>query len=338
MDSHRMSPISDPSDVGVARRLAVAIAGKVGFDASNSGRVALVVTEASTNILKHATKGQILLKPINDVPSGYGVEVIALDRGPGMADVRRCFEDGYSSAGSPGTGLGAISRLASNIEVFSTPGLGTALLARILVSGERSGIPSPFRVGAVRVPAPHEVVCGDDWSFIPSPQGARLFVADGLGHGPEAAKAAAEAVRVFKERSGLPLAPLLTEVHRALQSTRGAAASCAEIDTASNVVLFAGVGNVVGMIAEPGNSRSIATQNGTLGGQVGQIRPVSMPFQPGGCLVVHTDGLTSHASTQGYPGLLARDPTLIAAVLYRDFVRGRDDATVVVCHLPRASQ
>lgn len=337
-DCDRIQAIADPSDAGAARRLSVAMAGRLGFDASDTGRVALIVTEASTNIIKHAGKGQILLREIPASAGSPGIEILALDRGPGMANVQACFEDGFSTAGSPGTGLGAISRLASVVDVYSAPSIGTALLARVVLQTRTTPAPNPgtLAVGVVRVPAPNETVCGDDWSVIPSSKGTRVLVVDGLGHGPKAAEAAAEAVRVFESKGHhLPLDELLAEIDRALRYTRGAAGSCAEIDLSSNLLEFVGVGNVAGILASPSGSRNIVAHNGTLGVKIGRLQSVSVPLPTAGCTILHTDGLNTHVNTQGYPGLLARDPTLIAGVLYRDFVRGRDDATVVVCRTDR---
>ena len=101
---HTALPVREPGDPGEARRRAMALAGELGFDEQQAGRVALVVTEAASNILKHASGGEILLG--KDV-AAQAIEVLAIDRGAGMSDVARCFQDGYSTAGSPGTGLGA---------------------------------------------------------------------------------------------------------------------------------------------------------------------------------------------------------------------------------------
>lgn len=336
-DCHRVQAIVEPSDPGAARRLSVAMAGQIGFDASDTGRIALVVTEASTNILKHAGKGHILLKAMPESAGGPGIEILALDRGPGMADVRSCFEDGFSTAGSPGTGLGAISRLASSVDVYSAPSLGTALLARIVLP-TKANPPPPvvgLAVGVVRVPGLHETVSGDDWSVIPSSHGARLLLVDGLGHGPKAAEASAEAVRVFESNGHLSLEQLLADIDRALRKTRGAAGSCAEIDLSANSIEFVGIGNVAGLLASPTGSRNIGAHNGTLGVSIGRIQSITLPLPSAACVIMHTDGLNTHVNTQGYPGLLARDPTLVAAILYRDFARGRDDATVVVCRTDR---
>ncbi|HMA91245.1 MAG TPA: ATP-binding SpoIIE family protein phosphatase [Polyangiaceae bacterium] len=332
MNSHRAFPIVDPSDAGEVRRIAVGLASSAGFDQSDAGRVALVVTEVATNILKHAVKGQMLLRKLPEEGGGPGLEVIGLDKGRGMEDVARCMRDGFSTAGSPGTGLGAISRLASRLEIYSGAKLGTALFAIVFPKSHKSQAEHDRLVcGAVGTPAPNETESGDSWCCIPTARGAKILVADGLGHGPEAAKAAREAVRVLRERSQLSLDQLLLEMHHALASTRGAAASCADIDLDAGLVGFAGAGNVTGMLANGRECRNMVSQNGTFGGRIGTIHPFTYPWRDGGCLIMHTDGLNSHVDPLNYPGLLGKHPSLIAAVLYRDFVRGRDDATVVVC-------
>jgi len=97
--------VTEPSQVGEARRAAVALANLLGFDETEIAKVALVVTETASNLVKHAAGGIVLLTPIE---SGgvVGVEVLALDRGPGVADLAACLRDGFSTAGTPGTGLG----------------------------------------------------------------------------------------------------------------------------------------------------------------------------------------------------------------------------------------
>jgi anti-sigma regulatory factor (Ser/Thr protein kinase) len=94
---------------------------ELGFDETDVGNVAIIVTELATNMLKHATQGEILMRPIAR-GTALGMEFVALDRGPGIASLTQCFRDGYSTAGSPGTGLGSIARLAGDFDIYSTPG------------------------------------------------------------------------------------------------------------------------------------------------------------------------------------------------------------------------
>jgi anti-sigma regulatory factor (Ser/Thr protein kinase) len=300
------------------------------MDAADTGRAGLVATESATNIVKHAGRGQLLVRPLRETTGGAGVELLALDRGPGMADVGVCMRDGFSTAGSPGTGLGAISRVASSLDVYSAPGAGTALLIRVLPRGAALQSEGSLEVGAVRVAAPGEVECGDDWRFVQTEHRAVLMVADGLGHGRIAAQASSAALDVLESHSHLSATALLTTAHGALRSTRGAAVSVAELDLTANELRYAGLGNVAASIQSTAGSQSLVGQNGTAGGEPRRIRLFTYAWPRGASLLMHTDGLTSHTSVRAYPGLLNHDPTLVAGVLYRDFTRGRDDATVVV--------
>lgn len=328
-------PIADASQVGEARRAATALAGRLGFDETERGKAALIATEAATNLLKHAGGGLLILRGLECGRLG-GLEVLALDKGPGMADVGRCLADGFSTAGSPGHGLGAIGRLASTFDLDSHVGAGTALLARLwppATHGHRppsSGAASTL--GAVSVPYPGEQECGDAWASRERDGRTLLLVVDGLGHGPQAAEAARVAVRVFQERGEQGPEELVRAAHDALRSTRGAALAVAETDPDRGQVRFCGLGNISGTIVPPdgGRTQSLMSHNGTAGHEMRKVQGFTQPWPAGASLVLHSDGLSTHWRLDRYPGLATRHPSLIAGVLYRDFNRGRDDATVVV--------
>ena len=118
-------------------------------------------------------------------------------------------------------------------------------------------------------------------------------------------------------------------MHAALRSTRGAAVAAVEIDIDGGTLRYAGVGNIAGAVLANGASRSMVSHNGTVGHEARHFQEFSCPFPPGAVLVMHSDGLASRWNLDPYPGLIARDPALIAGVLYRDFQRGRDDVTVL---------
>src|SRR5271155_4019799 len=115
--------VTEASQVGEARRAVTALASRLGFNETESGKVALVVTEVANNLVKHARDGVLLLRPLEREQTS-GIEILALDKGPGMTDVGRCLQDGFSTAGSPGTGLGAIVRLAAFADIHSIPQAG----------------------------------------------------------------------------------------------------------------------------------------------------------------------------------------------------------------------
>jgi hypothetical protein len=70
--------------------------------------------------------------------------------------------------------------------------------------------------------------------------------------------------------------------------------------------------------------------NGTLGHQMTRARQYEYPFEADSLLILHSDGLSANWSPDKYPGLFQRHPGVIAGVLFRDFRRIRDDATVAV--------
>jgi anti-sigma regulatory factor (Ser/Thr protein kinase) len=322
--------IDESSQVGEARRSAAAVAAHVGLSGTEAGKFAILVTEAATNIAKHAGRGEIMLRSI-ETADVRGVELIAIDNGPGIADFGRALHDGYSTAGSSGAGLGAFSRLATRFDIFTVVGGGTVLAARIEADRPDHRRRPAFEVGIVRVAKRGEFECGDDWGFVVDESGrAMLTVADGLGHGPPAAEAARRAVEIAGESSAEPAGMVVARVHAGLRSTRGAALAVAELGASASSVRFAGLGNIAASIVSSRDSKSLVSHNGIAGHEMRKIQEFAYVWPPGALLVLHSDGVSSRWDLSRYPGLATRDPSVVAGVIYRDFSRGRDDALVVV--------
>ena len=322
-------PVTEISQVAEARRAGTRLADQLAFDEADIGTIALIVTEAATNLAKHATGGEILLYALQSGDVG-GIQVLALDKGPGIANAAQALRDGYSTTGSPGTGLGAMERLATLFDIHSVPGAGTVLLARLWSKPLSNIRPPPLEVGALSLPKPGEVVCGDRWAVAWFPDRTLILVADGLGHGPGAAEAAMEAVQTFHERAALAPVAIVESIHAALRSTRGAALAVTEIAPSQEAIRFAGVGNISGVVLSSEGSRQMVSHNGTAGHSARRIQEFTYPWSSDALLVLYSDGLVSHLHPERYPGLLKHNPDLIAATLYRDYTRGRDDVTVVV--------
>ncbi len=324
--------IHDPSETGEARRAAVALVRDAGFSEGRASNVAIVVTEAANNVLRHAKGGQIVLT-VTDRHGVAGIEILALDRGPGMANPGRCLEDGFSTAGTPGTGLGAMKRLSDRFEIHSVEGLGTAILAELWAS-PASSLPAETgpAIGGVCVPMRGEQECGDAWTIVGFPNLMRVLVADGLGHGPSAAEASKEAVRVFEAHPSLAPLESMEAIHGALRKTRGAAAAIADLGLDSGRIAFVGVGNIAGVFLSNGPRQGMASVNGTAGLEIRRLQEHGYSCAGHGALILHSDGITSRWNLDEpvYRGVLNRHPSLIAGILYRDFSRGRDDSTVVV--------
>jgi anti-sigma regulatory factor (Ser/Thr protein kinase) len=318
--------IEDSSQVGLARRLATDSASRLGLPDELIGKLALIVTELGTNLIKHASGGQILFRALDGEPTG--VEILSIDKGPGIHNFNRAFEDGFSTAGSPGNGLGAVARLSAEHFCYSFPGRGTIIGARV-TSGGTPPDNQYFEVGAICCPIKGEEECGDSWVVIAGQTGIRAVVVDGLGHGPLAAEASEAAIRVARESPELGPADLIERASHALKATRGAALAVADIDRFGGTVRFAGVGNISGAIADQGKMRQMVSHNGTAGGQLRRLQEFTYPWTASSILLMHSDGLTARWSLDTYPELAAQHPSLVGGFLFRDFTRGRDDVTVL---------
>lgn len=325
--------INDSSQVGEARRSAAGLTGHVGLSETDAGKFSILVTEAATNIAKHAGRGEIMLRAISTTDV-RGVELVAIDSGSGIANLDRALTDGYSTAGSPGRGLGAFSRLATRFDIFSAPGSGTVLCARI--EAERSIKPGTrsLEVGVVRAAKHGESESGDDWGIVYEGDRAVLTVADGIGHGPAAAEASSRAVEIAAEHTSNSAGTIVAQVHAGLRSTRGAALAVAELNPGESSLRFAGLGNISASIVSGRESKSLVSHNGIAGHEMRKIQEFSYDLPAAALLIMHSDGVSGRWDLSKYPGLAFRDPSVVAGVIYRDYSRVRDDALIVVVRAP----
>jgi anti-sigma regulatory factor (Ser/Thr protein kinase) len=317
--------VADPSEVSAARRAATDLARASGFDETATGRIAIVATEMATNLLKHASAGEIIVGNFAD-RDGAGLELLALDKGPGIADLGVALADGYSTAGSPGTGLGAVRRQCDQFAIWSRPGLGTAAVARF----QRHGPSGSVALGAIVEPYPGETVAGDGWAFGAAASGPTLLMVDGSGHGPLATRAAEAATKAFQGNLDRECKRLMEDIHRGLAPTRGAAVAVARVDMAQRLVRFIGVGNISAALHSQGVVRRMVTHNGTAGHIAPRMQEFTYPWTGNATIILHSDGLSAKWDLDAYPGLATSHPSLIAGVLFRDYRRGRDDASIVV--------
>jgi anti-sigma regulatory factor (Ser/Thr protein kinase) len=324
--------ISGQSDIGECRRTARRLGEACNLDENDVGRICIVATELATNVVRHGGGGEMLVQVLNDGMTPQ-VEMLAIDRGRGMEDVDRCLRDGYSTGGTPGTGLGAVSRLSTTFDVFSVPGQGTVALSRVEPKSAGSAPAAGanrLQFGAICVALAGEIECGDTWRIADRGAVLSVMVADGLGHGPLAATASRAAAQAFAERPFDEPSSVMQSLHRGLAATRGAVAACARLHPAESRVDYAGIGNIHGAIVGWERSRGMVSHNGTLGIQVPRPKQFAYDWPAGELVVMHSDGLSARWNLAEYPGLYTHHPAIIAAVLYRDLGRKRDDAAVVV--------
>jgi anti-sigma regulatory factor (Ser/Thr protein kinase) len=321
--------VTDPTHAGEARRRAAHLADEAKLDETERGNLAIVVTEMATNLMKHAGTGKIVVETVRS-NGDTGVRVLAFDKGPGIRDLSGALRDGYSTAGTAGSGLGAIKRLSHDFDIYSSPGMGTAVLSEFWPGKRMPRKIFPIDVGIVSTPIKGEEVCGDGWGVKKTVHSMLFMVVDGLGHGILAAEAARAAERIFAMPSNDSPTMILQGSHDSLQKTRGAAMAVASLDIEKRLVSFAGVGNISGSIVRAVASHGMASHNGTVGHLLHRIQEFTFPWDSDSILVMHSDGVKSGCDLKQYPGVWSKHPALIAGMLYRDFSRERDDVTILV--------
>ncbi|MET7295750.1 ATP-binding SpoIIE family protein phosphatase [Streptomyces griseoloalbus] len=340
-------PVQDSTRVRDVRVAAEDAAALAGLDERRLAAVSLVATELATNLLKHAQAGQVLVDVV-DPPAaregrpGRAVQITAIDHGPGIADVAGALRDGFSTTSSLGAGLGTCRRLADDFGVHSVVGRGTVVMARVgpasgqtVHGGGGPSMASEVRAGGVNVPFAGADFSGDAWAWARSGDRLTLMLADGLGHGVEAARASTAAVEALRHWAHLPPAESLQQLHSALAGTRGAAVAVAQLDTWAGRLRFAGIGNVTARLREGDRWRSLLSRPGIVGvHRPRTVREDEVAWSAESLLILHTDGLPGRWTPPPGTGLPPADPAVTAAVTVRDAGSParpvRDDTAVAV--------
>ncbi|QNF32246.1 ATP-binding protein [Adhaeribacter swui] len=331
---HVRFELQDRSFLNIVKRDITKLAESVGFSEVDAGKLNIVVAELASNLIKHTSKGgELLVKPIKGENQVTGIEIICLDAGPGMIDPRRMMEDGISTFGSKGEGLGAIQRLSDEFDIYSRRDSGTVLLSRLYKKGHQ---PKPserkrFDLNAVQVAKPGETHCGDGWTKVQHQEVCRILTVDGLGHGENAHQATSAAITSFQKQPYSSPASQIRQIHSDIVRTRGGVINIANIDLRNNTLTYCGIGNISGRILSTEGSRSIIAYNGIVGHNLpNTIHDHQLPWNHTNVLVLHSDGLKSRWDLSKHPDLLNHDTSVIAAVLYKEWTRKTDDTLVLV--------
>lgn len=314
--------IQDPSQVSVARHVAADFARAAEMGEQRASALNVVVVELANNLLQHAGGGQLYIRFVAPIRA---LDVAAVDRGKGMTSVERCLEDGFSTASTPGLGLGAVRRFSVGFGAYSAPGRCTTVAARM---SESKSWPD---MSVICTAIAGETLSGDAWSV--SEDGSTFLVVDGLGHGMFAADAAKVAVETFTRCQSLAVPEILERMHGVMRSTRGAAAAIARVDAAQRRILFAGIGNIGCMVMNENRAQSMVSHNGTLGHQMRRVQQFEYTYAPGDLLLMQSDGVATQSKSGLPSSLLSQSPIVIAPFIFSEQVRGRDDATLLVNRL-----
>ncbi|WP_114779465.1 ATP-binding protein [Botryobacter ruber] len=333
---HQRFLLTDKSFANIIKRDITRLAESEGFSPADVGKINIIVSEMVSNLLKHTPQGgELLVKPIEN----HGLEIICLDSGPGMSDPVRMLQDGTSSVGTAGEGLGAIKRQSNEFDLFSCPGCGTVILSRVYkAQKEASPARSRFQVSSLMVPKPNEQICGDGFGLVEKGNDCYLIVLDGLGHGVNAHDASRQAVELFEKRFYNDPVLSLRQIHEAIRRTRGAVGTIVHLSASRKKAVYCGVGNIAGRIfmldgafISNSSSRTVISYNGILGHNIpATFSAQQADWNNASLLILHSDGIKSRWDLSRYPNLHRHDTSVIAAILYRDFSRQTDDILVVV--------
>lgn len=319
--------LHDLGDIIAARRAGTDLAHNLQLGDVTGANAATIIVEAATNIVKHAVEGEIVIRAVSR-GALKGIEILAIDSGPGMFLPKSGTHAAEAVNRPAATGLRQIGQLASRFDYFSGPGKGTVLWMQVW-EGDRAAWLPAWDIGVVCLPIPSEDACGDAWEAVERVDGLSVIVADGLGHGPEAALASHAAVKVVQQHANCAPADTMHRAHDALNQTRGAAVAVAQIDEELRQLHFAGVGNIAARVITNGVCRHLMSHNGIVGSNLRKVEQLTFPWAADSMLIMQSDGIGARWDLKHYPGLIERHPALIAAVLYRDFLRPRDDAAIV---------
>ena len=323
--------LPDRSYQGIVRSELRKLAITAGFSGHRLGEIELIIAELTSNLVKHAVKGGMVLARTINVAGG-GIELIALDDGPGIVQPSKMMEDGQSTKRTLGQGLGAIRRLSDIFDIYSLIGWGTIVFSRSYVNRNHPVPSGVFEVNGISVSKKDEIKCGDAWSLREDEKYLKIAMIDGLGHGALANIAAMTAVETARRFPSDSPVSELRRMHESLKKTRGAVVTITHIDRKSRQLVYSGVGNIAMKVLSPGNIKGCFSYNGI----VGHILPASLNNHQlawnelSDVLIMHSDGINGRWDLVKYPGILHRHGTIVATAIYKDYDRGSDDSTVII--------
>lgn len=330
-------PVGIGPTAGDVRRKVAWLAGQVGFSSQEIAELEIVGTELAANLAQHRTLNGVVR--VSVLGQDEGLEIVSLDRGPGIDDVEAVLEDHHSTTGTLGCGLGAVRRLMDEFDIYSEQTCpdgarsgnvasgGTVVLARKWVGGTTPA--RRFHWGAVTTPFHGETANGDAVYVCEDDPGLLVAVADGLGHGPNAEKASQACIGYIKEHRRKDFHALLTELHEVLRGTNGVALTLVQISPDRGRLVHCGVGNVNSR-GWPRSELSLVPRPGILGsGRAPEPRVQEMPWPRNATLLIYTDGISERWSLDDTPDLRWRHVGTISHYLAQRFSKPTDDATIV---------
>ena len=339
-------PINENYHVGIAIRKVSKLAEELGFSEIELSEISIVVSELANNLIKHeAIEGKIICSLIEEGTEKL-IQIISEDKGPGISNVETVMEDGYSTNGSLGIGLGAIKRLMSDFRITSNidnvkparynnnwSQIGTKIITKKYLS-QREDIANNSqrrtKFGIFSRSKYGEKYNGDTYFLKHFEDKAIAAVIDGLGHGQAASEASTIARLYLVENYKKPLDVIINGLHERLKGTRGVVISIALIDDKEGVLEYVGIGNVLTRIFNSTTPINPVKYSGCLGYILRNFRVFRYPWIKGNIIIMTSDGISERYVTNKYPNFFKKHPIIIASTILKEYGKAHDDATILV--------
>ena len=332
--THLVFKADDRSYFAILKKEIHNLAVGASFSAAKVGELDIIVAELVSNLVKHAGGGRVFVKLLEE-EGIQGIELISVDNGPGMTDVSRMVADGVSTKNTLGQGLGAMKRLSDVFQVYSQKDWGTVILIRLFKEDLTLFKKPPMEeIRAVLLPKPGETECGDGFYYVTTKDHIKLFLGDGLGHGPEAAKAVTQAGNAFLDCFESDPAEIIRYINNGVKKTRGLVGTVAVFDISQKQWSVCGVGNISTKIMSYGNTKNLMAYNGIIGLNVPKtLNAQVVDYEKGQYIIMCSDGLKSKWDVIRYAAIQRYDASILSASVLKDYARNTDDMSVAVCKI-----
>lgn len=303
---------------------------KQSFSETKTAEIDIIISELTSNIIKHAAKGELLYK-LTITETGSTFEVICIDNGSGIKDVAHSMQDGVSTTGTLGQGLGATERLSSLFQLYSQTGWGTIAYSKVTTCTQPLEFDPRLVIRALLVCKPGENVCGDGYAIKRDEGSSYIFLGDGLGHGEHAHEASRKGAQYFLQTVDKDPIDILKGMHFDLKKTRGLVGTVAVLDHEARKWRIFGIGNIATRINQGMMIKNYTPYNGIVGLNIPNTTTATeIEKEKYQYLIMCSDGIKTKWDMSKYPYILKHDPIILAAAIYKDHARQTDDMSVIV--------
>jgi anti-sigma regulatory factor (Ser/Thr protein kinase) len=304
---------------------------QAGFSSQRAGEVDIIVSELTSNLIKHATSGELIYR-LKEEGNNKAFELFCIDNGPGTNEILRMMKDGTSTSNTLGHGLGAIGRLSDFFQIYSRENWGTVAYSKTYMNTLPHYLPkkTELHIKPIQLCIKGERVCGDGYYIKNTGEETQIFLGDGLGHGPHAHEAVETAIEAFKDHDSSQPIDILRHIHQKVKKTRGLVATIAILNHDSQHWKIGGIGNITTRLYQGVFSKNYMSYNGILGLNIPNTMSDYVVEEKHQGIIMCTDGIRTRWDLAKYPSILKYDASIIASAIFKDQARRTDDMTVLV--------